>query len=1224
MSPGEPTTRSPTPQGACTARPADAVCALCGAGPPDGNVRWYCPTVTLDDDPSEATLDDGRPADTGGPVPGYAVRSVLGSGGMGVVYLAERTATGEVVALKLLTNTNSALHAKRFQRECELLSRVDIDGAVRVVEHGVHGSPWLAMEWIQGPDLGTVLERNPDLPPGECVRIVREVAITVGRLHDVGLVHRDLKPSNIVLRPNGRPVLVDFGLTRDLEASTTQLTRRPIGTPAYMAPELLKSEDVDWIRADVYSLGAVLARALLGRVPKGDWDLQGIPRPWRAVVRQALCTQPDRRHASAHALARALVSPDRRRQLGIGLLVTLAATALAGTCALPEPGRPAVASLLAPWKSAVERRPDDADEVFDALIQELDTDTRSAAWIGRAAHLDTPSAWGAAWMNATERDRADVLDGLIDSLWQEEDFAALDALIAAYPASIDARPDRDRLRGWVDAFHLRIDDALESLPPDYAADLRAFRETRTIGDLSPLPTHRGWRCNARRCEAADGAVFEPEGRFWAIPWQGQLFAWERGFVHDLDGPGEGCSIPEAYNQFQATGWNGRLHLVSKDPAPQLVRLDPTTCDLEIHPDHQAWDGSYVHSAAPWDLDGDGVDELAVLLGAPFDYELRVYDVEDRLVDALLVGAAREMTVWNGALVVVSEKPHGNAVLFEDMPPVGAHRIVHGPDGLELTHSWPGAFRDLEAADLDGDGVSTLFLARGDDRFLVLPTPDTEPLQLAGFHLPYPVQLDDDAASELVMQRPDQTHIVVGDGGSPPASMPRPAPREPTGDESVDRALELADLGLHGVAAHALAIEALRRHPVDAPWRTVAGLHTEAGNAPEAIAAWVEDARAGNTTSWTPAIEASLREGDIDTANALAMESGHAWSGFPAVSEESFEASPAWALRTPLARWNPERGLLQVQSAGGAGTIARLPLRQTADLAGLQVDLTIDQLDFAGDVWIRLVDAEGRGPFARVHAFGSRHAIHRTITPQKWELWDNPDPDPFGPHRQVVTLALSGTGASRQLVFRNVEPDGSTDRRQIPAPRSGPFVALEIEVQGPVGALSDLSLHSLTLWGLEPTGASDALPDAPGLEQALAATRMRVSPVMEPLDPSDPDALRRVHQTLALSWVMHRSLSRQGERLRHLPGIDQPAVWQAYPPLALLHADARLTGGDAEGALQVLQALDAPDACARVQVLTVAALQALHRPTEAALDALDACGAPDAQVKTLAWSLNVEL
>ena len=133
-----------------------------------------------------------------------------------------------------------------------------------------NGVPFLVMEFIEGTPLSDVPQAGQPWPVGRAAALVRTLALAVGELHQRGLVHRDLKPSNVMLRPDGTPVLMDFGLARSFTAQSRQLTAAGamIGTPAYMAPEQVRGDGPAIGPAtDVYALGVILYELLTGTLP---------------------------------------------------------------------------------------------------------------------------------------------------------------------------------------------------------------------------------------------------------------------------------------------------------------------------------------------------------------------------------------------------------------------------------------------------------------------------------------------------------------------------------------------------------------------------------------------------------------------------------------------------------------------------------------------------------------------------------------------------------------------------------------------------------------------------------------------------------------------------------------------------------------------------------------------------------------------------------------------
>jgi serine/threonine protein kinase len=202
----------------------------------------------------------------------YVVDRRLAQGGMSVLYVA-RDAEGGRVVLKIVspdiaTNATRA----RLMREARALSLVDHPGVVRIHGTGDHeGTPWIAMDLVHGTDLKRVVERGP-LPSETALRYTVQAARALVAAHDAGVIHRDLKPSNLLLTPDGRIVLVDFGIAkpradaRDDDVLTS--AREVVGTPAYLSPEQLEHGLVDE-RSDIWALGCVLFEMVAGVPPFG-------------------------------------------------------------------------------------------------------------------------------------------------------------------------------------------------------------------------------------------------------------------------------------------------------------------------------------------------------------------------------------------------------------------------------------------------------------------------------------------------------------------------------------------------------------------------------------------------------------------------------------------------------------------------------------------------------------------------------------------------------------------------------------------------------------------------------------------------------------------------------------------------------------------------------------------------------------------------------------------
>jgi len=239
------------------------------------------------------------------------------------------------VAVKVLhAGKVSGDEVRRLQREYATLARLDHPHVVKVVGAGESdGWPWIAMELVDGPDLGTWLERNAALPAAERLvhveRLFRELVDALGYVHARGVIHRDLKPQNVLVDAAGHARLTDFGVVKDPEAFPTSLTvvGKLVGTVAFMSPEQITGDPVD-PRADLYSLGAVLYVMLTGHRPIEADSIAGylarhltetprppseiepsVPRRLELVCLRLLEKDPARRPASAADLLQALDTP---------------------------------------------------------------------------------------------------------------------------------------------------------------------------------------------------------------------------------------------------------------------------------------------------------------------------------------------------------------------------------------------------------------------------------------------------------------------------------------------------------------------------------------------------------------------------------------------------------------------------------------------------------------------------------------------------------------------------------------------------------------------------------------------------------------------------------------------------------------------------------------------------------------------------------------------------
>src|SRR5579883_3237000 len=217
----------------------------------------------------------------------YEILSVLGRGGMGVVYKGRRTLIDRFVAIKVLSEQllDSDISKKRFMQEAKASARLNHPHLISVFDYGFtdYDEPYLVMDFLEGESLEDLFQRVHILPIDRFLKIFQQSCKALNYIHKMGLVHRDLKPSNIMLVPTDDDPdfikLVDFGIAKVLptgEGTIQRLTAtgQSFGSPLYMSPEQCQGKDVD-SRADIYSLGCVMFEMLTGTPPIcGDNPLQ--------------------------------------------------------------------------------------------------------------------------------------------------------------------------------------------------------------------------------------------------------------------------------------------------------------------------------------------------------------------------------------------------------------------------------------------------------------------------------------------------------------------------------------------------------------------------------------------------------------------------------------------------------------------------------------------------------------------------------------------------------------------------------------------------------------------------------------------------------------------------------------------------------------------------------------------------------------------------------------
>src|SRR4051794_18405845 len=309
---------------------------------------------------------------------GYRIESLIGRGGMGVVYRATQIRLGRVVALKVIAPEllDDDDVRRRFLAEARAAASVDHPNVIPVHDAGAQdGIAFIAMRYVPGDDLRSLVRRGGALDPREAAELVAQAAAALDAIHRSGFVHRDVKPANLLVDGNRHVYLTDFGLAKAVLTQTGGTrTGHWVGTLDYVSPEQVRGGRID-ARADVYALGGVLHYALTGRVPferEGDeaklWAQLSAPPPvpsalqpglrgeFDVVVARAMAKAPEHRYPSAGDLGRAA------RAAVLGQLPTEPERVVARGAAAPdagptEPGLAGEAPTRTPRPKPRARRP---------------------------------------------------------------------------------------------------------------------------------------------------------------------------------------------------------------------------------------------------------------------------------------------------------------------------------------------------------------------------------------------------------------------------------------------------------------------------------------------------------------------------------------------------------------------------------------------------------------------------------------------------------------------------------------------------------------------------------------------------------------------------------------------------------------------------------------------------------------------------------------------------
>ena len=258
----------------------------------------------------------------------YRILGTIASGGTAVIYKAIQTSLDRPVVVKRLHPhlTGDAQFTRRFEMEAKAAASLDHENIVRIIDFGsTHGEYYIVMDFIEGRNLGEIIERHGPIDPDLALLLAREICLGLDHAHQRGIIHRDVKPANIMVSNDGAVKITDFGLAKLHQAQLRQTVASTLlGTPLYMSPEQATGDNIDG-RSDIFSLGTVLYEMMTGVQPflaenhaavisnitgetprRPSGIVAAIGSAADEVVMKALEREPGRRYRTALEMARAI------------------------------------------------------------------------------------------------------------------------------------------------------------------------------------------------------------------------------------------------------------------------------------------------------------------------------------------------------------------------------------------------------------------------------------------------------------------------------------------------------------------------------------------------------------------------------------------------------------------------------------------------------------------------------------------------------------------------------------------------------------------------------------------------------------------------------------------------------------------------------------------------------------------------------------------------------
>jgi eukaryotic-like serine/threonine-protein kinase len=431
----------------------------------------------------------------------YVVESLVGAGGMGQIYKAHdpdirRTVAIKLISTRLMSSSDRGEYMRRFRREAEAAARCAHPNIVSIYDYALHeGQPFLAMEFVHGMSVRQIIDERP-MTVSDAIQVMLQVLDALASAHEQGIIHQDVKPANILLTPQLRAKVTDFGISRFANADVTSISSS-MGTPNYMAPEQCRGGHVDH-RADLFAAGATLFEMVAGerafgghtsaevthhimydRLPLLPAVVRGESPRLQLVLERAMGKHPEDRFSSGREMAEALrqilsTAPggaeDKMRRFSGGMTATFV---------MPAPS--ITGSPVTPSSPPGPLRTQSPSSIDATVLQVLEQ--RLVAYLGPIARVMVRSAAGrAAGLDAL---CAELAAAVPEGAERESFRRDVAPLLRPRPPAMDDVPSRGSIGSFHEPELERAQQALMQYVGPIARVLvrRAAREASSIDTL---------------------------------------------------------------------------------------------------------------------------------------------------------------------------------------------------------------------------------------------------------------------------------------------------------------------------------------------------------------------------------------------------------------------------------------------------------------------------------------------------------------------------------------------------------------------------------------------------------------------------------------------------------------------------------------------------------------------------------------------------------------------